>query len=110
MNKIFFTSLSSLQVQKKSLVPFFFILRIIAKDKLTLMKKRKAFVKWCHFSHRMFAYSSANTRMFPASAGTAQEFKRRFETPILRGRDADATDTDHQKGEEKLQEVLLLCH
>ena len=40
--------------------------------------------------------------------GTAQEFKRRFETPILRGRDADATDEDHKKGEEKLQEVVLM--
>lgn len=39
--------------------------------------------------------------------GTAQEFKKRFETPILRGRDADATDEDHRKGEEKLQEVLF---
>ncbi|KAL8581410.1 DNA repair and recombination protein RAD54-like [Nucella lapillus] len=38
--------------------------------------------------------------------GTAQEFKRRFETPILRGRDADATDEDHKKGQEKLQELL----
>lgn len=37
--------------------------------------------------------------------GTAQEFKKRFETPILRGRDADATDEDHKKGQEKLQEV-----
>lgn len=37
--------------------------------------------------------------------GTAQEFKRRFETPILRGRDADASDDEHKKGEEKLQEV-----
>ncbi|PVD23054.1 hypothetical protein C0Q70_16316 [Pomacea canaliculata] len=37
--------------------------------------------------------------------GTAQEFKRRFETPILRGRDADASDDEHKKGEEKLQEL-----
>lgn len=37
--------------------------------------------------------------------GTAQEFKKRFETPILRGRDADATDEDHKKGQEKLLEV-----
>lgn len=37
--------------------------------------------------------------------GTAQEFKKRFETPILRGRDADATDEDHKKGQEKLQEL-----
>ncbi|KAK2168719.1 hypothetical protein NP493_1222g00037 [Ridgeia piscesae] len=37
--------------------------------------------------------------------GTAQEFKRKFETPIMRGRDAAATDNEHRKGEEKLQEM-----
>lgn len=40
--------------------------------------------------------------------GTAPEFRRRFEIPILRGRDADATDDDQKKGEEKLQEVGVL--
>ena len=38
-------------------------------------------------------------------AGTAQEFKRKFEYPILRGRDADATENEHKRGQEKLQEV-----
>lgn len=33
----------------------------------------------------------------------SQEFRRRFETPILRGRDADATDEAQKKGAEKLQ-------
>ena len=42
-----------------------------------------------------------------SAVGTAQEFKRRFETPILRGRDAAATDDEHRKGEQKLQEVNL---
>ena len=40
-----------------------------------------------------------------SALGTAQEFKRKFETPIMRGRDAAATDNEHRKGEEKLQEV-----
>ena len=40
-----------------------------------------------------------------SNLGTASEFKRRFELPILRGRDADATDAEHMKGKEKLQEV-----
>ena len=42
-------------------------------------------------------------------SGTASEFKRKFELPILRGRDADASDADHQKGKEKLQEVTEFC-
>ncbi|CAI2735614.1 unnamed protein product [Schistosoma spindalis] len=38
--------------------------------------------------------------------GTASEFRRHYEIPILRGRDADATKEDQKKGEEILQELL----
>lgn len=38
--------------------------------------------------------------------GTAQEFKKRFELPILKGRDADANEKDRQAGEEKLTELI----
>ena len=37
--------------------------------------------------------------------GTVSEFKKKFENPILRGRDADASDADHKRGAEKLAEV-----
>ena len=37
--------------------------------------------------------------------GTAQEFRKKFETYILRGRDAEATESERKRGEEKLQEV-----
>ena len=39
--------------------------------------------------------------------GTVSEFKKKFENPILRGRDADASDADHKKGAEKLAEVTV---
>ncbi|XP_013398065.1 DNA repair and recombination protein RAD54-like [Lingula anatina] len=42
--------------------------------------------------------------------GTAQEFKKKFETPILRGRDADATDEAHKRGQEKLQELATIVN
>ncbi|PFX22519.1 DNA repair and recombination protein RAD54-like isoform X3 [Stylophora pistillata] len=42
--------------------------------------------------------------------GTVSEFKRKFENPILRGRDADASDADHKKGAEKLAELALLVN
>ncbi|XP_075688153.1 DNA repair and recombination protein RAD54-like [Rhinoderma darwinii] len=38
--------------------------------------------------------------------GTAQEFKKRFEVPILKGRDADAKPADREKGEEQLKELI----
>ena len=39
-----------------------------------------------------------------------QEFKKRFEAPILRGRDADATDETQKKGQEKLKELADLVN
>ncbi|KAJ7332778.1 hypothetical protein JRQ81_014958 [Phrynocephalus forsythii] len=38
--------------------------------------------------------------------GTAQEFKRHFEIPILKGRDADASEAERHKGEERLKELI----
>lgn len=43
-------------------------------------------------------------------AGTAQEFKKRFELPILKGRDADANDKDRGAGEEKLKELISIVN
>ncbi|XP_050568202.1 DNA repair and recombination protein RAD54-like isoform X1 [Cygnus atratus] len=43
-------------------------------------------------------------------AGTAQEFKRHFELPILKGRDADASDAERQKGEERLKELISIVN
>ena len=37
--------------------------------------------------------------------GTTAQFKRRFETPILRGRDASAGERDIQVGKERLGEL-----
>lgn len=42
--------------------------------------------------------------------GTAQEFKKRFEIPILKGRDADASDKDRAAGEEKLKELISIVN
>lgn len=48
--------------------------------------------------------------LFVCVTGTAQEFKRRFEVPILKGRDADASDKDRQAGEEKLRELISIVN
>ncbi|KAI1869731.1 uncharacterized protein JN550_005712 [Neoarthrinium moseri] len=42
----------------------------------------------------------------PDLLGTRQEFRKRFEIPILRGRDADALEIDRQKGDASTAELL----
>lgn len=44
------------------------------------------------------------------NAGTASEFKKKYEVPILNSRDADATDSVHEKGKERLAELLALVN
>ncbi|XP_005303049.2 DNA repair and recombination protein RAD54-like [Chrysemys picta bellii] len=42
--------------------------------------------------------------------GTAQEFKKHFEIPILKGRDADASEVERHKGEERLKELISIVN
>ncbi|XP_021106446.1 DNA repair and recombination protein RAD54-like isoform X2 [Heterocephalus glaber] len=42
--------------------------------------------------------------------GTAQEFKKHFELPILKSRDAAASEADRQLGEERLQELISIVN
>ena len=42
--------------------------------------------------------------------GTSAEFRREYENPILKSRDADCTDKEKQEGEEKLQNLLAIVN
>lgn len=42
--------------------------------------------------------------------GTAHEFKKHFELPILKGRDAAASEADRQLGEERLRELTSIVN
>lgn len=46
----------------------------------------------------------------PNLLGTRLEFRKQYEIPILKGRDANGTDVDRQKGDERLQELLVLVN
>ncbi|KAF9630723.1 SNF2-related protein [Lasiodiplodia theobromae] len=46
----------------------------------------------------------------PNYLGTKNEFRKRFELPILRGRDADGTDEDRKVGDERLSELLTMVN
>ncbi|KAI1306524.1 DNA repair and recombination -like protein [Halotydeus destructor] len=40
--------------------------------------------------------------------GTVQEFKKRYENPILRGRDGAATDKEQERGKERQSELIAI--
>jgi DNA repair and recombination RAD54-like protein len=46
----------------------------------------------------------------PNYLGTRADFRKKYEIPILRGRDAAATDADQKKGNERLAELLNLVN
>ncbi|KAI9692665.1 MAG: DNA-dependent ATPase protein rad54 [Bogoriella megaspora] len=46
----------------------------------------------------------------PNYLGTRQEFRKKYEIPILRGRDAAGSDADRQRGDERLSELLTLVN
>lgn len=46
----------------------------------------------------------------PNYLGTRAEFRKQYEIPILRGRDANGTEADIQKGNERLAELLTLVN
>ncbi|KAF2647857.1 hypothetical protein K491DRAFT_671558 [Lophiostoma macrostomum CBS 122681] len=46
----------------------------------------------------------------PNLLGTRNEFRKQYENPILRGRDAAGSDADRKKGDERLRELLALVN
>lgn len=46
----------------------------------------------------------------PNLLGTRNEFRKKYELPILKGRDAAGTDADRKKGDECLAELLALVN
>ncbi|KAK6180160.1 hypothetical protein SNE40_012358 [Patella caerulea] len=75
-----------------------------------LNAKRRILLSGTPIQNDLLEYFSLVHFVNTGILGTAQEFKRKFETPILRGRDAGASDSDHKKGEEKLQELAAIVN
>jgi DNA repair and recombination RAD54-like protein len=46
----------------------------------------------------------------PGLLGTRMEFRKKYELPILRGRDANGSDKDRQKGDDCIKELLAVVN
>jgi DNA repair and recombination RAD54-like protein len=67
--------------------------------------KRRVILSGTPIQNDLSEYFSLLNFANPDLLGTRAEFRKNFELPILRGRDADGTEVDVQKGEEKLKEL-----
>lgn len=75
-----------------------------------LKAKRRVLLSGTPIQNDLLEYFSLVHFVNEGILGTAAEFRKRFENPILRGRDAAATDEDHRKGNEKLKEMADLVN
>lgn len=67
--------------------------------------KRRVLLSGTPIQNDLLEYFSLVQFVNEGLLGTAQEFKKKFENPILKGRDADATNDEVTRGQEKLKEL-----
>ncbi|XP_048352151.1 DNA repair and recombination protein RAD54-like [Sphaerodactylus townsendi] len=72
----------------------------------SLNTQRRVLISGTPIQNDLLEYFSLVHFVNSGILGTAQEFKKHFEIPILKGRDADAKEEDRQKGEERLKELI----
>nr|XP_039260404.1 DNA repair and recombination protein RAD54-like [Styela clava] len=78
---------------------------------LTSIKcKRRVILSGTPIQNDLLEYFSLVHFVNEGLLGTASEFKKKFELPILRGRDADASNKHKEHGEEKLLELVDLVN
>nr|XP_046248389.1 DNA repair and recombination protein RAD54-like [Scatophagus argus] len=76
----------------------------------TMSAKRRVLISGTPIQNDLLEYFSLVHFVNSGILGTSQEFKKRFELPILKGRDADANDKDRLAGEEKLKELISIVN
>ncbi|XP_054724428.1 DNA repair and recombination protein RAD54-like [Uloborus diversus] len=79
-----------------------------ALDKLNA--KRRVLLSGTPIQNDLLEYFSLIQFVNKDILGTAQEFKKKFERPILRCRDIDATKDEQEKGKEKLDELISIVN
>ncbi|XP_029715480.2 DNA repair and recombination protein RAD54-like [Aedes albopictus] len=70
-----------------------------------LKTKRRVLLSGTPIQNDLTEYYSLLHFVNPGMLGSTSEFRRQFENPILRGQDANATESERQKATERLQEL-----
>ncbi|CUS11245.1 unnamed protein product [Tuber aestivum] len=78
------------------------------KALMTLNVDRRVILSGTPIQNDLSEYFSLLNFANPNFLGTHNEFRKQYEIPILRGRDADGSEEDRKKGDERLAELLQL--
>ena len=68
--------------------------------------QRKVLISGTPIQNDLLEYFSLVHFVNEGILGSAQEFKKRYENPILKSRDADSSDKELEIGKERLKELL----
>lgn len=74
----------------------------------SLQCERRVILSGTPIQNDLTEYFSLISFANPGLLGSRNEFRKNFENPILRGRDASATDKEIELSEKKLQELLVI--
>lgn len=73
-----------------------------------LQCSRRVLISGTPIQNDLLEYYSLVNFVNPGLFGSAGEFRKRFENPILRGRDGNATEGEQRNGEEATKEMVAL--
>ncbi|CAH1720224.1 DNA repair and recombination protein RAD54-like isoform X2 [Aphis gossypii] len=77
---------------------------------MALKAKRRVLLSGTPIQNDLLEYFSLVHFVNEGILGTAQEFRRQYETPIVRGQDSCATDTERKKATERLEQLISLVN
>ncbi|XP_050539264.1 DNA repair and recombination protein RAD54-like isoform X2 [Daktulosphaira vitifoliae] len=77
---------------------------------MSLKAKRRVLLSGTPIQNDLLEYFSLVHFVNEGILGTAQEFRRQYETPIVRGQDSCATDSERQKATERLEQLIALVN
>eukprot|EP00048_Salpingoeca_helianthica_P005722 m.90929 g.90929 ORF g.90929 m.90929 type:complete len:763 (+) comp13715_c1_seq1:148-2436(+) len=77
---------------------------------MQLRTKRRILLSGTPIQNDLLEYYSLVEFVNPSMLGTAAEFRKKFENPILRGRDSCASDAEQKTGQERLLEMGQLVN
>ncbi|XP_076758634.1 DNA repair and recombination protein RAD54-like okr isoform X2 [Xylocopa sonorina] len=77
---------------------------------INLKAKRRVLLSGTPIQNDLLEYFSLVHFVNQGLLGTAQEFRKKFEIPILRGQDAGATDAERKLAQERLTELVTIVN